>query len=161
MRQEQREADVYAVRAHIEKVFDDATKTQEAIPSSTARLFTGGLLSTLTPLSIEPQTFVDGDGKEVKLDGQQMRDLGGQLFGRACLDTLIVGLFRLAQPPAAPLAGSDVCANCGHTRDQHKKLVVTTRCAGNGGRNPLGMPLPCTCTAFVEKTNPMQTAPIR
>jgi hypothetical protein len=157
-RAKKRAQDVADMRTHISHLADRMSDQMDgALPPDTLRCVAGGMMTFFAAaLGPNPKTTMRSeDGRDIPMDGQQMRDLGHQLLWDGGLSALVRGL--LTPVKTAP-ALSLVCATCGHTKKQHTRAIITWSCQGDGKTPSLIGPSRCECTAFVATAEPTKTA---
>lgn len=97
-------SDFTDVRAHIESAAETlSAKLGGAITPSGVSILVGGLMALFTPRSAKTKLSTE-DGRQVPLDGNQIRALGESLFLRASLPAMVSGMF---QKPIDPPADKD------------------------------------------------------
>jgi hypothetical protein len=98
--------DILDVRDHFEKAAVTLSdKLKGAITPAGVNIIVGGLMAAFTPRSAKAKLSTE-DGRQIPLDGDQIRALGGSIFTRAAIPAMISGMFK----PAEPTATADTAA---------------------------------------------------
>jgi hypothetical protein len=156
-----------------DRIAQVAESTSAALPLTPdgVRFLLGGLMSFLTPPSAKVTIRME-DGRDVPLDGQQIRDVGTQLIQQSALQTMIKGVLKTpqekAEAAAAAAAAAALCS-CGHPKSDHIRtgqLGLGSRCLGKlttdatPWQQPLDPPRECTCPWYIAtKSAPAPSAP--
>jgi hypothetical protein len=142
-RRKRRQKDVADARDRIHQVTEEAAEHLPMTPDG-LRLVLGGFMNLLTPLDVKT-TIRTGDGRDIPLDGQQLRDVGSRLMHESMIQTILRGIIK--SPEEKKAAEAKAICLCGHPKSEHVSSGVGYKCLGVGSATSLPQPL-CDCRWF-------------
>ena len=156
-RHKRRQKDVADARDRIHQATEEAAEHLPLTPDG-LRLVIGGFMTLLTPLGVKT-TIRTEDGRDIPLDGQQLRDVGSRLMHESMIQTLVRSLVK--SPEEKKAAEAKAICQCGHPKSEHVSSGVGYKCLGGGSTaspSPL-LPQPlCECQWFSLVTTKKPTA---
>jgi hypothetical protein len=146
-RRKRRQKDVAEASDRIHQATEEAALHLPLTPDG-LRFIVGGFMNLLAPLDAKTSIRTE-DGRDIPLDGQQLRDVGSRLMHGSMIQTLIRGMIK--SPEEKKAAEAKAICQCGHPKSEHVSNGVGYNCLG-GGATPSPSPLlpqpVCECRWF-------------